>query len=106
MSIIFDNLISNAIKYSFNNTSISINIKFLKEKIMISFTNIGYGISKKEEGRIFSKMYRASNIQTPEGFGLGLYLVKKLIIQLRGSIYFKSSEGDLTTFFIELPYNK
>ena len=72
---------------------------------IISVKDSGIGIPKKVQPRIFQKFFRADNAQKKEveGNGLGLYLAKTVIEGAGGKIWFESTEGKGTTFFISLP---
>ncbi|MFA5934146.1 MAG: HAMP domain-containing sensor histidine kinase, partial [Candidatus Paceibacterota bacterium] len=78
---------------------------FVKKKIIITISDTGYGIPKKEKDKIFTKLYHAENIREKDtdGTGLGLYLVKSVVLQLRGTIRFESKENKGTTFYVTLP---
>jgi len=100
------NLLSNSIKYSPEETTITTDIKKVDSKtIEVSITDQGYGIATKDQPKIFQKFYRASNINkvSTEGNGLGLYLAKSIIESSGGNIGFNSKIGIGTTFFFTLP---
>ncbi len=105
--IVFQNLLSNAIKYNHDGGTIEFSILLDKEKrqIHIKVADTGYGIPKKQQDKIFTKLFRADNVQEidTEGTGLGLYIVKSIIEQTEGMIRFESEENKGTTFFITLP---
>lgn len=111
---IFLNLISNAIKYSFKNGKIVINLdKTTLGELKIEITDQGLGIPKDQQKFILRRYYRGRNVinsQRP-GTGLGLMMVKKLLEKTGGSIEFNSEENKGTTFIITLKnlkfeYNK
>lgn len=99
------NLISNAIKYSFNDGTISINTSKTKTgNLRIEIKDEGLGIPKDQQKHILNRYYRARNVinsQRP-GTGLGLMLIKKLLEKTRGSISFESEENKGTTFVVLL----
>jgi PAS domain S-box-containing protein len=113
--IIFQNLISNAIKYTNDGGRVSIVIKDeidqkLKNKypggvILISVADNGLGIPKKDQPKIFSKLFRADNIKVKDvdGTGLGLYIIKSIVGHFGGEIWFESEEDRGTTFWLRLP---
>jgi signal transduction histidine kinase len=102
---VITNLASNAIKYTPEGGSITVSIKARTSDILVSVTDTGWGIPAAAQEQIFSKFFRAQNIVKREttGTGLGLYLVKGLLDALGGKIWFKSAEGQGTTFYFTLP---
>ena len=101
---VFSNLINNSIKYSKNN-KIIININCLDKEVVFSIKDYGFGIPKKQEGRVFERFFRGDNIATisTEGTGLGLYIAKSIVEAHGGKIWFKSEENSGTTFYFTLP---
>jgi PAS domain S-box-containing protein len=104
LSIVMQNLIGNAIKYSPKGKAESIEIS-LEEKdghIEIHVKDRGMGIPESEKARVFTKFFRAKNIQSlsVDGSGLGLYLTKRIVENLGGKISFESIEGKGTTFTV------
>lgn len=100
--IIFQNLISNAVKYTEENGMVEVTIKREGNEISISVKDTGYGIPEIAKEKIFSKLYRADNVRDKEvdGNGLGLYIVKAIIEEIGGKIWFDSKENEGTTFYI------
>jgi PAS domain S-box-containing protein len=103
--IVFQNLLTNAIKYTPEKGTITFSITKDTRNIKIIVADSGYGIPKDSQSRIFGKLYRADNIRDKEtdGNGLGLYIVKSIIENSGGKITFKSVENKGTTFTITLP---
>ena len=101
------NLISNAIRYT--NPKGIIEIKWWlgdegKEVVYMVHDN-GIGIPEAQRSRIFSKFFRAENAraQVPDGSGLGLALVKDLVISWGGRVWFETEDGKGTSFFFTVP---
>lgn len=97
------NLVSNAIKYSKENSKIEINIAVNEKEIVFSVKDSGIGIPEAEKDNIFKKLYRANNVGDIEGTGLGLYISKAIIEKHEGKIWFETKENEGTTFFFSLP---
>ncbi|OGG02375.1 hypothetical protein A2W14_00450 [Candidatus Gottesmanbacteria bacterium RBG_16_37_8] len=104
-TMIFQNLLSNAIKYSYQNGKIKFSIKKMNIDIYIIVEDNGIGIPKNDHAKIFSKFYRASNTTKirSEGTGLGLYIIKNIIEQIQGKIWFTSEDNKGSTFYITFP---
>ncbi|MDH3353417.1 MAG: cell wall metabolism sensor histidine kinase WalK, partial [Nanoarchaeota archaeon] len=105
LHIIFQNLLSNAVKYTPEKGKVKCTLKKDKKNILIEISDTGYGIPKNQEDKIFSKLFRADNVRVKnvEGNGLGLYLVKAIVEEAKGKIWFKSKENKGTTFFVVMP---
>jgi two-component system, OmpR family, sensor histidine kinase CiaH len=80
VSIIFSNLIENALKYSPQNSQIEITVHQSGNSVIVDFKDNGFGIPAAEKQRVFEKFYRIGNEETrsAKGTGLGLYIVKSL----------------------------
>ena len=105
--IVFQNLLTNAVKYTPEEGKISVSIALGEDGKMftISVSDTGYGIPAEDRPRIFTKLFRASNIREKEtdGTGLGLYIVKSIAEHSGGTVTFTSKEGKGTTFTLMLP---
>jgi PAS domain S-box-containing protein len=104
--IVLQNLLTNAIKYTPEKAKVGIAIKKRKEDILFSVSDTGYGIPKKDQEKIFTKMFRADNVKAKDtsGTGLGLYIIKSIIEQASGGkVWFESEENKGTTFYFTLP---
>ncbi len=105
MRIIFQNLLSNSLKYTQTKGKIELKINYDKKNLSIEMKDNGMGIPEKQRASIFSKFFRADNVRQTEteGTGLGLYLVKSIIEHSEGKVSFESTENKGTTFFVSLP---
>ncbi len=105
LRILLQNLISNAINYSFPEKEIVISVSVDKKNFLISVKDEGIGIPAEEQKRLFTKLFRASNAALFEtkGTGLGLYIVKSILELLGGKIWFTSTLNKGSEFFISLP---
>ncbi len=103
--IVLQNLLSNAVKYTPNEGRVDIIVNKLNKTFKITISDTGYGIPKSQQSKIFTKLFRADNAKqkVSEGNGLGLYLVKAIIEQSKGKVWFESEENKGTNFYIELP---
>lgn len=99
-----ENLLTNAVKYTPDGGTVTLDIKIEKGVMYGRIQDTGCGIPKADQGKIFGKMYRASNVvNTVDGNGFGLYVAKGAIEGQGGTIGFESIEGKGTTFFFTLP---
>lgn len=99
---IFENLLSNAFKYTHEGDKIKIEVWDDDNYIHIKVSDTGIGIPKYAQKHIFQNFYRADNaINSKEtGSGLGLMLTKRLVCKLKGKLTFESMEGSGTSFFL------
>lgn len=102
---VIDNLVSNALKFSPAQSTISIHIEELAREICVSIMDEGPGIPKEDLPRLFEKFQTLSNRPTggEKSTGLGLALVKKYLDALNGSIEVRSKVGQGSTFSVYLP---
>lgn len=128
--MVVQNILSNAVKYTPENGKIKLSV-FLdnsssrkttdgqnKKNILLKISDTGYGIPKKQQSRIFTKLFRADNVRRKDnnGTGLGLYIVKSIIEHSGGSVWFESpssiafdktmagkKENKGTTFYVAVP---
>ena len=102
---IMNNLLSNAIKYNKPGGYVNIRIMLDKTEWKVTVKDSGIGIPRKEQKNAFKLFFRASNAVKSQisGSGVGLVLTRDLIKVLKGSLKFKSKEGQGTTFYITLP---
>jgi len=105
IGIVFQNLLSNAVKYTPEGGQVDLIIQKRKSDILVTIKDTGYGIPKKTQSKIFTKMFRADNVKTKDttGSGLGLYIVKSILEQSQGKIWFESEENKGSTFYFTIP---
>jgi signal transduction histidine kinase len=104
VSVILNNLISNAIKYhdpKKESSFIRIHVRINKETALMEFQDNGIGIEERYINRVFDMFFRGT--EKNKGAGLGLYIVKEAIEKLKGTIEIKSTVGQGTLFRIEVP---
>jgi two-component system, OmpR family, phosphate regulon sensor histidine kinase PhoR len=101
---ILTNLYENAIKYSANNLAIKVTLQKNENAIQLLFADNGNGIEESEWPFIFDKFYRVGNEETRKnkGTGLGLYIVKKLVQNHRGTIKILKNSPKGSIFEINL----
>ncbi|HWI47312.1 MAG TPA: HAMP domain-containing sensor histidine kinase, partial [Rummeliibacillus sp.] len=102
---VFDNLLTNAMKYNRDGGRMDISLEEHANHIIISFSDTGIGMTKEQQLRIFDRFYRADTSRTKStpGTGLGLSIVKSIITMHHGSISVDSAVNQGTTFTITLP---
>lgn len=109
-SMLMENLMDNALKYTSPGGKIIIGVNddqlnSAKPEIEVKVADSGIGIPKAEQEKIFQQFFRSSNATAvaPRGSGLGLYIVKQLAEGHGGKVRFESEEGKGTTFFVTIP---
>lgn len=100
---ILDNLLSNARKYAYNGTSISVDIGNSQQQAYCRVGNHGQTIPTKEQRHIFERFYRATNSHQQQGLGLGLNIARTLAHTQQGELTLLSSEAEHTFFELTLP---
>lgn len=103
--VIFNNLISNAIKYQHAHELhpvLNIHIEVSSEKVKITFKDNGIGISKENLSKVFDMFFRSPGTK-PDGSGLGLYISKEIVRKLKGRIHVSSAVNEGTSFMLEIP---
>jgi two-component system phosphate regulon sensor histidine kinase PhoR len=104
LTVLFKNILDNAIKYSSPNTEISFEANSKNGKVLIAIHDQGIGIPKKDILRITERFYRSDNGKKLkiEGTGIGLSIVKHIINQHEGELRISSIEGKGSEFTVEL----
>ena len=102
---VFENLLTNAIKYSDENSTIKVSTSLIGAKVLITISNRGEAIPREKLNRLFDRFYRIDESRTNStgagGSGLGLAISKNIIALHQGEIWADCTEG-LITFFVEL----
>ncbi|MFK8026603.1 MAG: sensor histidine kinase [Gammaproteobacteria bacterium] len=107
LRIAFNNLLTNAVKYSDAEDTVTMSVSEIDDTIQISVTDTGIGISKKDQAMIFDKFFRSDSegVRSRSGHGLGLSLVRDIVSLHHGKIDIKSDEGVGTEITIVLENN-
>ena len=107
LNMVWDNLISNAIKYNSEAGNIDITLSEADGWITVKISDTGIGLSEEEKNHIFDRFYRVDSSRTSsvKGSGLGLSIVHEIIQRHDGTVKAASEIGTGTTFIVELPKN-
>ncbi|PWJ40985.1 sensor histidine kinase [Sediminitomix flava] len=103
MTHVFNNLISNAIKYSPKDTPPELNIHFSPDMLEFNVVDKGIGIPKEDQANLFQSFFRASNVGNIEGTGLGLVIAREFVQMHNGELTFESAVNEGTCFTVKLP---
>ncbi len=107
LSEAFVNILDNAVKYSKENTEVSIYVAKLNQMMRIEFKDLGMGIPDEEKHSVFKRFYRGTASSTEEGSGVGLYLARRIISEHHGTIMVKDNvvngEKRGSVFIVHLP---
>ena len=103
---VIDNIMNNAIKYSPDGGVITTRLLETHNHVILSISDQGLGIPRKDLGRIFDRFFRVDKARSRKqgGTGLGLAISKEVINLLGGQIWVDSIESQGSTFYISLPY--
>ena len=106
--VCIQNLVDNAIKYTLPQGKVALEVKVESENVCIKVSDNGIGIPLFDQNKIFTKFYRSHNatLEEPAGSGLGLYIVRNVILGHQGKIWFESQLNKGSTFYIKLPITK
>ncbi|HEX2951793.1 MAG TPA: ATP-binding protein, partial [Armatimonadota bacterium] len=100
---ILANLLSNALKYSPEDSPVSVKADQLDDEIVVSITDQGRGIAPEDMRHLFEQVYRGKGERKAEGIGLGLYITRILVEAHGGRIWVDSTLGQGSTFHFTLP---
>jgi len=112
-----NNLVMNSINYTKEKGKVTVECKKVREGeilgertlkedcVVVSVSDSGYGIKKEDQDKIFTKFFRADNARESQtdGTGLGLYIVKSILENSGGSIWFTSKENQGSVFYVAIP---
>jgi signal transduction histidine kinase len=104
IQLVVRNLISNAIKFSHRNGSITLNAIKENDRVVVSITDKGMGMSPEEMNEVFANItFTQPGTEGEKGTGLGLPMCKEFVTQNHGTIWIESQQGAGTTFYFSLP---
>lgn len=108
INLAVQNLVENAIKYTPNMGKILVGVEVAGELLKVRVKDNGVGVPEKDQVKLFSKFFRATNVvrMQTEGSGLGLFIVKNVIKKHGGDITVSSKEGIGTEFVFTIPINQ
>jgi signal transduction histidine kinase len=98
-------LLSNAIKYSGEGQPIECKVACSDGNLKIAIRDHGIGIPESEQQHLFTRFFRAHNVENIQGTGLGLNIVKGYVDLLGGQITFESVPDEGSTFRVMIPLN-
>jgi len=103
---VISNIVNNAIKFSPEQSVIDIKLKRKEHSVLLSVHDTGIGIPKALQDKIFNMSPEVSRTGTigEESYGLGLSISQKIIEEHQGKIWFESTDGKGSVFYVELPY--
>lgn len=102
---VLSNLLSNALKYSPQDSTVKLLLSIEKEQAIFQVIDRGMGIPNEDRSHLFDPFYRGRNVNNIVGSGLGLAIVKKYVELLKGQVFFHSEIGVGSTFTVILPLN-
>lgn len=94
---VFANILENAIKYSPRGEVVTIQSVLYESFVCVRVTDRGIGIPEEEQGRVFQRFYRGTNVTDKQGFGIGLYLTREVLRKQQGYVKVKSQLDQGTT---------
>jgi two-component system, OmpR family, sensor kinase len=100
---VFSNILANAIKYSPNGGLIKFDAIVEADHLVVSIEDRGMGIPERDLEHLFERYFRASNVSSMVGTGVGLYLVKMVVALHQGDVTVESREGKGSNFTVRLP---
>ena len=105
LSLVWNNLISNAVKFTSEGGTIAVSLKADGQNVTVSVRDTGCGIDAETGKHIFEKFYQGDTSHATQGNGLGLALVKRVIDIMNGEISVRSTPGQGSIFLVKIKRN-
>jgi len=103
VTTILNNLLTNALKYSPDDSPVSLILERQKEQVILEVIDTGQGIPEADQSALFDAFFRARNVGNIQGTGLGLSITKECVDLHGGTIEIESEVGRGTIFTVSLP---
>lgn len=103
---ITQNLIDNAIKYSWDSSKITIKLQQIKHDVILSVQDKGIGIPADQIDHIGQRFFRSNNVGRTPGTGLGMAIVHQILESYQGTMTIKSLQNKGSTFTVVIPIKK
>jgi signal transduction histidine kinase len=102
LTLVWNNLISNAIKFTEPGGTVGVSVKTENEWAVVTVSDTGCGMSAETLKHVFDKFYQGDTSHATEGNGLGLALVKRVVYLMGGELGVDSALGDGSTFTVKI----